>query len=38
MALGSSPEEQQQLEDHDVEDKTEGEYPPPSNTKVEKMY
>jgi hypothetical protein len=37
-AQGLPAEEQQQLEDHDIEDKTEGEYPPPSNTEVEKMY
>jgi hypothetical protein len=38
MAQGSRAEEQQQLEDHDVEDKTEGEYPPLSGTEVKKMY
>jgi antitoxin component HigA of HigAB toxin-antitoxin module len=38
MARGSPTGEQQQLEDHDVEDKTEGEYPPLSDTEVEKMY
>jgi hypothetical protein len=38
MAQGSPAEEQQQLEDHDIEDKTEGEYPPPSDTEDKKMY
>jgi hypothetical protein len=37
-AQGSPAEEQQQLEENDVEDKTEGEYPPPSDTEIEKMY
>jgi hypothetical protein len=31
-------EEQQQLEDHDREDKTNEEHPPPRDTKTEKMY
>jgi hypothetical protein len=31
-AQGSPAKEQQQLGDQDVEDKTEGEYPPPSDT------
>jgi hypothetical protein len=34
----SPAEEQQQLEDHDIEDKTNEEHPPPSDTKDEKMY
>jgi hypothetical protein len=34
----SPAEEQQQPEDHDTEDKTNEEHPPPSNTKDEKMY
>jgi hypothetical protein len=37
-AQGSPAKEQQQLGDQDVEDKTEGEYPPPSDTKVENTY
>jgi hypothetical protein len=37
-AQGSPTKEQQQVEDHDVEDKTEGEYPPLSDTEVKKMY
>jgi hypothetical protein len=35
---GSPTEEQQQLEDHDIEDKADKEYPPPSDTEDEKMY
>jgi hypothetical protein len=38
MAQGSPAEEQQQPEDHDIEDKVNEEYPPPSNTEDEKMY
>jgi hypothetical protein len=38
MAQGTSAEEQQQLEDHDTEDKTNEEHPPPSDTEDEKMY
>jgi hypothetical protein len=34
----SPAEEQQQPEDHDMEDKTNEEHPPPSDTKDEKMY
>jgi hypothetical protein len=37
-ALDSPAEEQQQPEDHDTEDKTDEEHPPPSDTEVEKMY
>jgi hypothetical protein len=37
-AQGSPVEEQQQPEDHDVEDKADEEYPPPSDTEDEKMY
>jgi hypothetical protein len=37
-ARGSPIEEQQQPEDHDVEDKADEEYPPPSDTEDEKMY
>jgi hypothetical protein len=37
-AQGSPAEEQQQLKDHDVEDKANEEYPPPSDTEDEKMY
>jgi hypothetical protein len=37
-AQGSPVEEQQQPEDHNIEDKADEEYPPPSNTKDEKMY
>jgi hypothetical protein len=33
-----SAEEQQQLEDHNTEDKTNEEHPPPSDTEDEKMY
>jgi hypothetical protein len=38
MAQGSPAEEQQQPKDKDVEDKANEEYPPPSDTKDEKMY
>jgi hypothetical protein len=38
MAWGSPAEEEQQLEDLDVEDKADEEYPPPSDTEDEKMY
>jgi hypothetical protein len=38
MAQGSPTEEQQQPKDHDVEDKANEEYPPPSDTEDEKMY
>jgi hypothetical protein len=38
MAQDSPAEEQQQLEDHDTEDKTNEEHPPPSDTEDEKMY
>jgi hypothetical protein len=37
-ALDSPAEEQQQPGDHDTEDKTDEEHPPPSDTKAEKMY
>jgi hypothetical protein len=37
-AQDSPAEEQQQLEDHDTEDKTNEERPPPSDTEDEKMY
>jgi hypothetical protein len=37
-AQDSPAEEQQQLEDHDTEDKTNEECPPPSDTEDEKMY
>jgi hypothetical protein len=37
-AQGSPAEEQQQSKDQDIEDKTNEEYPPPSNTEDEKMY
>jgi hypothetical protein len=33
-----SPAEEQQLEDHNTEDKTNEEHPPPSDTEDEKMY
>jgi hypothetical protein len=36
--LDSPAEEQQQPGDHDTEDKTDEEHPPPSDTKAEKMY
>jgi hypothetical protein len=38
MAQDSPAEEQQQLVDHDTEDKTNEEHPPPSDTEDEKMY
>jgi hypothetical protein len=38
IAQDSPAEEQQQLEDHDTEDKTNEEHPPPSDTEDEKMY
>jgi hypothetical protein len=37
-AQDSPAEEQQQLDDHDTEDKTNEEHPPPSDTEAEKMY
>jgi hypothetical protein len=37
-AQDSPAEEQPQLEDHDTEDKTNEEHPPPSDTESEKMY
>jgi hypothetical protein len=37
-AQDSPAEEQQQPEDHDTEDKTNDEHPPPSDTEAEKMY
>jgi hypothetical protein len=37
-APNSPAEEQQQLGDHDTEDKTNEEHPPPSDTEAEKMY
>jgi hypothetical protein len=37
-AQDSPVEEQQQSEDHDTEDKTNEEHPPPSDTEDEKMY
>jgi hypothetical protein len=37
-AQDSPVEEQQQLEDHDIEDKTNEEHPPPSDIEAEKMY
>jgi hypothetical protein len=37
-AQDSPAEEQQQLKDHDIEDKANEEYPPPSNAEDEKMY
>jgi hypothetical protein len=37
-AQGSRAEEQQQPEDHDIDDKADKEYPPPRDTKDEKMY
>jgi hypothetical protein len=37
-AQDSPAEEQQQLGDHDTEDKTNEEHPPPSDTESEKMY
>jgi hypothetical protein len=38
MAQDSPAEEQQQPGDHDTEDKTDEEHPPPSDTEAEKMY
>jgi hypothetical protein len=38
MAQDTPVEEQQQPEDHNTEDKTNEEHPPPSDTKDEKMY
>jgi hypothetical protein len=38
IAQDSSAEEQQQPRDHDTEDKTNKEHPPPSDTESEKMY
>jgi hypothetical protein len=38
MAQGSRAQEQQQPEDHDIDDKADKEYPPPRDTKDEKMY
>jgi hypothetical protein len=38
MAQDSPAEEQQQPKDHDIEDKANEEYPPPSDAKDEKMY
>jgi hypothetical protein len=38
IAQDSPAEEQQQPEDHDTEDKTNEEHPPPSDTEAEKMY
>jgi hypothetical protein len=39
LAAQDSPaEEQQQPRDHDTEDKTNEEHPPPSDTESEKMY
>jgi hypothetical protein len=37
-AQDSPAEEQQQLGDHNTEDKTDKEHPPPSDTEAEKMY
>jgi hypothetical protein len=37
-AHDSPAEEQQQSGDHDTEDKTDEEHPPPSDTEIEKMY
>jgi hypothetical protein len=37
-AQDSPAEEQQQPEDYDIEDKTNKEHPPPSDTEAEKMY
>jgi hypothetical protein len=37
-AQGSPAEEQQQPEDHDIEDKADEEYHPPSDTEDDKMY
>jgi hypothetical protein len=38
MAQDSPTEEQQQPGGHDMEDKTNEEHPPPSDTEAEKMY
>jgi hypothetical protein len=38
MAQNSLAEEQQQPGDHDMEDKTDEEHPPPRDTEAEKMY
>jgi hypothetical protein len=38
MTQGSPAEEQQQPKDHDMQDKANEEYAPPSNTEDEKMY
>jgi hypothetical protein len=38
MAQDTPTEEQQQPEDHDIEDKTNEEHPPSSDTEDEKMY
>jgi hypothetical protein len=38
MAQDTLTEEQQQPKDHDTEDKTNEEHPPPSDTEDEKMY
>jgi hypothetical protein len=38
IAQDSPVEEQQQPKDHDTEDKTNEEHPPPSDTESEKMY
>jgi hypothetical protein len=38
MAQGSPAEELQQPEDHDIEDRSDKEYPPSSDTEDEKMY
>jgi hypothetical protein len=38
MAQDSPAEEQQQPGDHDTEDKTDEEHPPPSDTEAKKMY
>jgi hypothetical protein len=37
-AQGSPTEEQQQLEGHDMEDKTDEDHPPSSDIEAEKMY
>jgi hypothetical protein len=37
-AQGSPAEEQEWQKDHDIEDKANEEYPPPSDTEDEKMY
>jgi hypothetical protein len=38
MAQDSPVEEEQQSKDHDIEDKVNKEYPPPSDVEDEKMY